>query len=856
MRALAAVLVLSSIACVSAKAPTPRATVDADLPTHVVRLENGLTLVMQPDPAMPQVGVEVWIRGGSREEAKGQHGVAHLFEHNLPSSGRFLGNETNRAIRSASARASGAGTQPDFLRFYSVAAPEGLEAHLGALADRLESDPEKFIDESVRRDQDIVVSELRRNMGLEWDVDVLAHLSRGTFGPDHPYGHAVSGSEADVRAANAKLMREWHARYAGAANALVFVVGSFDRTEAETMVRRHFGSIAPGPAFHRATDWVPRVQPHHEIVEKDVQRGTVYLRWPIPGWGTTDAADLELVARILDHRLASHEADAEVETWELAGAFTVKGTFRDAGEARAVEDLLRSETAHLVANGPTEEELRSAQAASETEFVRALQRPVWRGSRADVIGFGLMFRGDPAHYRKQLARMRAGTAAALRRTAGMWLASDAYTLLVMPRGARAAAAPVDRSAAITKVEPHAVAFPLIRTATLANGLRAMLVERPALPLAQLTLVFDGSGAAAETALETLMQLPAGAGTTRLADALSAVGAEVRTDVTRDLATVSISVLTAHADEALGLLARALAGPIPAEVVSEANARVGQRLSAQSAPQLRRRALTCIVAACDAPATPAITNDDVQRFFSRTHAIIASGALTAMPPVAATLPHLDGSAKSAPPAHPDRERFVVIDDPTATQSHILLAQVLPSSVASDPLAAQLVVAHALRSRLMDNLRSAKGWSYEVYPFGVELQRGGAIATFNIPVQADKTAESIAEVRKEIARLQSESVPAQFLASVRGYLEASLTAGLMSLDALNAQILEVVRNDLPANYYSDALERVRRYTPADVTGVAQSLLTPGRLIWVIAGNRSLIEAELRDLGVTDAEVVTPK
>lgn len=97
MRFLSATL-LFTLGCATAQQqPAPV----IDLPTQVVTLENGLTLVMQRDTLMPQVGVEVWIRGGAREEAEGQYGIAHLFEHNVPLSGRFMSNPENRALRGA-----------------------------------------------------------------------------------------------------------------------------------------------------------------------------------------------------------------------------------------------------------------------------------------------------------------------------------------------------------------------------------------------------------------------------------------------------------------------------------------------------------------------------------------------------------------------------------------------------------------------------------------------------------------------------------------------------------------------------------------------------------------------------------
>lgn len=274
---------------------TPSAGPEVRLPWRMARLENGLTLLMHADTTLPTVGVEVWIRGGSREEAPGQFGVAHLFEHYLPGTGRFLRNAENRARRGQYSRGGNAGTDPDFVRFWSESTPEGLEFAVGYLADRLESaDTTRFSQEWLTGDQDVVASELRRSMGTEWDVQIQGALHRGTFGADHPYGHSVGGLEADVRAATTGLMRDWHRRFAGAASSIVLIAGNFDPARAEAMVRHHFGSIRPGPALARPTEWVPPARPLREVLEMETARGLSSAcasgrtapRWtaPLRGW--------------------------------------------------------------------------------------------------------------------------------------------------------------------------------------------------------------------------------------------------------------------------------------------------------------------------------------------------------------------------------------------------------------------------------------------------------------------------------------------------------------------------------------------------------------------------------------------
>src|SRR5262245_41760903 len=47
------------------------------------KLQNGLRIVLNPDPSSPTVGVSVTYDVGSRHETPGHSGFAHLFEHML-----------------------------------------------------------------------------------------------------------------------------------------------------------------------------------------------------------------------------------------------------------------------------------------------------------------------------------------------------------------------------------------------------------------------------------------------------------------------------------------------------------------------------------------------------------------------------------------------------------------------------------------------------------------------------------------------------------------------------------------------------------------------------------------------------
>jgi zinc protease len=865
----------------------------------VVRLENGLTLLMQPDLSLPVVGVEVWVRGGSREEAPGQFGVAHLFEHHLPSSGRFFRNAENRALYTRTSRNGNAGTEPDFVRFYGEVTPEGLEALLGAQADRLESDPKGFTAERLKRDQDIVVNELRRSANTEWDVEVRALLQRGTFGAEHPYGHAGSGSEAEVRAATPELMQDWHRRFAGAANAFVLISGNFDPSAAEAMVRRHFGSIRPGDTAARATEWVPRPRPLREVVEREVKQGTVYMRWPVPAWGTAAGDYLGLLASVLAQRLSRRAnepgagpsaARAEVELWELAGAFTLKGSFEDAAAGEAVETLLRAELEKLLREGPTPSELARAKAQSQSEFVRMLQQPAWRGGRTDVLGLGLLYRGDPEHYRTSLARTSEATPGAVAREGRRWLSEPGYVLHVLPRPSRKAGEATDRGAAVKAPDPKPAAFPEVQDATLPNGMRLLLAERAQLPLAQLTLAFEAGAATdgaadagrARVTLNALARQAVAPDGTTLKEALEALGAKLDTRLDEDFAALSISVLSDRVEEAVRLVGAALARDLNDTAIRGARAEALKELEAalKDPLRLRVRALACALdagAACnpgalDGSGTRAglerLTPESVRRFQAERYRpskalLTVTGDFKrerAAALLARTFPGRAAREEAAASAGLRARElrpggFVVVDHPGATQSYLLLALPLPAGVTADPLRAE-VLARALRTRLADNLRGSKGWIYDVYPFGVEARRRGALMSLFMPIQLDKTAEAVAEIRAELKRLRDETVTKEFMDGVKSGAEGGLVTGaLTSLAQLNAQLLELSRGGRRADYYAGALTSLRKLTPEDLRRAAQEMLDAERLVWVIAGDRSAVERELREAGVENIRVVGP-
>lgn len=853
-----------------AVAATPaQASASLSMPHRVVRLENGLTLILMPDEALPNVGVELWIRGGAREERAGQFGIAHLFEHQLAGSPavRVLSNRENRALSGRSQRGGGAGTDLDFVNIYRMTAPEGLEVTLATLAEQIDPRGLGFTGDRLKTDKDIVVSELRRNVSLAWNAEVMTYLQRGTFGPEHPYGHAVGGSEAEVRAATVPLMREWIARFGGAAGGTLFIVGNFDSAAAEAMARRYFGPLAAGAAYRRIKPAVPRPIAVRETIEVPFPAGGVFLQWPLPAWGSEDGDRLALLSRVLEDRLrraGAAKAAASVQLWELAGVFALTDEASTLAGAAEAEARLSAALRRLLETGPTPAELDRARAQWKTEFLLSLQNPVWRGSRAEAVGRGLLSYGDPDRYQVRMAQVAAATPKQVRTAGARWLGRPGYVLHALPQGASApaaTAAPVQPGPTLPPGPSREPRFASIESKSLAAGGKLVVAARPELPLARVTLAFPAgfasdsaqSGGRARTVLAAVpsIALPSGA---TLAEAIAQLGGKLETRIDPDFASLSFTLVREQLEPGLKLVLGALAAGPGDEVF--AHALVEQQADAAAAranpPEARWGVAACILAD---PCNPALLDglggdatlrelsaDQLRSFYKSryngTNALVIVSGAAQSAPLALTI---DAALPAGPPApaasawkpQAPSPRVRVIDAPGASQASLLLVQPLPADLAADPIPAELATL-TFRQRLMDLLRTEKGWSYEMYPYGNRVGRSGSFLFMNIPIQTDKAALGIKEVEAEAERLRKAPVEPRFFTFTKGYLQATLLRGLTSLDSMNEQLLEDERGGLPAGYYSRALGTLPGTSPDEVRALAEAMLAPDRFLWVVAGD----------------------
>ena len=117
-----------------------------------------------------------------------------------------------------------------------------------------------------------------------------------------------------------------------------------------------------------------------------------------------------------------------------------------------------------------------------------------------------------------------------------------------------------------------------------------------------------------------------------------------------------------------------------------------------------------------------------------------------------------------------------------------------------------------------------------------------------MQTDKTKESLAEVNKELRGILGDRpITEAELAAVQSNETLSLPGSRETQAAVGDSINELVQFGLPDDYYETLAGKIRALKTADMANAAKMIVHPDNLIWVVVGDRSKIEAGVKELNL---------
>ncbi len=880
------------------------------IPYEKFTLDNGLTVVVHTDRKAPIVAVNLWYHVGSKNELPGKTGFAHLFEHLMFQGSEHYDDEYFKPFELVGATSMNGTTSFDRTNYFQNVPTTALDLALWMESDRMGHLLGVVTQPRLDEQRGVVKNEKRQGENRPYGR-VSETVFRASFPPGHPYRTLPIGSMADLDAATRDDVQEWFRTYYGAANAVLVLAGDIDVATARAKAEKFFGHIAPGPAMTRPGVWIAaRTDSRRETMYDQVAQPRWQRYWNTPPDNTRDSEYLGLVGEILGggktsrlyERLVYRErladsVSAGQSPLEIAGLFTLSADVKQGVAVARVEAAMMQELQRFIDQGPTQAELERARIAIRAGFVRGLERIGGFGGKADVLASCEVYAGDPGCYRQSLDWIEAAKPADLQRVARQWLSQGDYTLEVLPQPPYAAAATdvVDRKPGppVTTEFPDTV-FPQLQRARLSNGMPVIIATRPGVPVARVSLMFDGGfvgdqGRKPGTASFAMSLLDEGAGkldSLAIADRAERLGAQITSAAGLDTAFAAVSMLTDQADPSLALLADVVRRPtFPEHEIERVRKEwiAGIAREKMSPETLALRVLPPLLYGAGHPyaipfsgsgteaSVSALTRDDLaayQRDFLRPDnaTIIVTGALTP----ATILPLLErhfGDWQPPAGASPPRTaiaaatgssgtRVYLLDRPGAPQTSILAGQLLPSSFAPDRIelnTASEVLGGTFTSRINMNLREDKHWSYGARSSLAET-RGQRPWLLSAPVQTDKTVESIREIRRELVDLlAAKPITADEVDKIRNRDVRALSGQYETNAAVSGAIGDIVRFGRPDDYVRTLQSLLQAQTDAGVRQAAAQAFRPDSLTWVIVGDLSKIEAPIRELGLGRVQVL---
>lgn len=280
-------------------------------------LENGLTVLLDPQPARSMVAVVVGYPVGAAGAPPGRHELTHLTEHVLFRRAGRAGDfaETNLIDR-VGGKFNGT-TYWDRVVYHQVVPPEWLEAALWLERERMAFSRDLVTAEDVELEKKIVARELELKKGVGFDnfvetVDAFVADESAWLPPEDPVAEAGANTLEEVRWLIERMYRPDHA--------VIAVSGRFDPDHVRSWLSTHMGTLPvpdipppePPPIEMQRDDLHAIVISRRARTER-LKKVWITERQTRPGEGYAFERVLSRYMRELNEHPDVHSTDADVD---------------------------------------------------------------------------------------------------------------------------------------------------------------------------------------------------------------------------------------------------------------------------------------------------------------------------------------------------------------------------------------------------------------------------------------------------------------------------------------------------------------------------------------------------------------
>lgn len=347
-------------------------------------LDNGLRVVVAPQPQLHRAHVALYVRVGSRFETQDDNGISHFLEHMLYRGTPRLphAHDVNLAFE----RLGGylyAATHVDY-GVFSVTLPSETLATATPLFAEVMTEP-TFAD--IEIEKEIVCEEILEDLddeGRQIDAD---NLSRQLIYPEHPLGFTITGDEAHVRAFTREQLRAHHARHYTAEGSVLVFTGAVDPEETIDLAAKWFSRMPRGARVDMAAPIHTQKRPKLSIVDNVSSQTELRVCYRAVPDRPEHRATMDMLMRVIDdgmstrlyHRICDdkglcYDVSAHFDGYDDDGVLDFAAGVQHARAAVVTKEIV-SLVSEIASVGPSEEELDKARRRHQWDMRSLLDSP-------------------------------------------------------------------------------------------------------------------------------------------------------------------------------------------------------------------------------------------------------------------------------------------------------------------------------------------------------------------------------------------------------------------------------------------------------------------------------------------------
>ncbi len=428
--------------------------------------------------------------------------------------------------------------------------------------------------------------------------------------------------------------------------------------------------------------------------------------------------------------------------------------------------------------------------------------------------------------------------------------------------------------------------PSILDASTSNGLKVWIVARPGFPKVTAVLAVRGGTAAdpanlagtADVLADVVKEGTTGRTSKRIAEELQALGGEISTSASQDAIFVTVDALAGGSAKALEVLADvARNAAFRDDEVELAKANTEESLQArESTPEFAvdktfagalfgSHPYHTVAPTRQAVAglSPQILKQEYERRFRPDRSLlVVVGDVDAQRTAAAVKEFFgpwkaQGEAALATPPVPavTRHEILVVDRPGAVQSEIRVGRTTVK--ATDPeyfpeLVANTIFGGAFSSRLVENIREDKGYTYSPGSRVAAYEEGGLLRV-RAAVRNEVTAATLLEIFYELDRMGATLPMADELARAKRYQCGLYLLRNTTQGELASTLATNWVNGLPPAAMAEFVPKVNAVGAEQVREVGRKLFASRGQIVVIGGDAKKISGDVAQFG--EVRAATP-